>query len=150
MRAREAEDKRRDRALLLRYPSRAVHDQERTTALNQVDEVIKASSKRTTELAEQRKALNAEMEFYVKDPSKAPPALQRRIEENDSSAAVQKGLLPTSIRKRNASTCGLTKSWSNSSSCGRWPAGCLPMRLPAAQARRTHRAATRLPQKTDF
>lgn len=90
VRAREAEDKRRDRALLLRYPSRAVHDQERTTALNQVDEVIKASSKRTTELAEQRKALNAEMEFYVKDPSKAPSALQRRIEENDSSAAVQK------------------------------------------------------------
>lgn len=89
-RAREAEDKRRDRALLLRYPSRAVHEQERSTALNQVDEVIKASSKRTTELAEQRKAIDAELEFYVKDPSKAPSALKRRIEENDSSAAVQK------------------------------------------------------------
>jgi len=89
-RARETEEKRRDRALLLRYPSRAVHDQERSTALNQVDEVIKASSKRTTELAEQRKAINAELEFYVKDPSKAPPALKRRVEENDNSAAVQK------------------------------------------------------------
>ena len=89
-RAREAEDKRRDRALLLRYPSRTVHDQERTTALQQVDEVIKASSKRTIELAEQRKALNSEMEFYAKDPSRAPAALKRRIEENDSSAAVQK------------------------------------------------------------
>ncbi|MFC5520263.1 DUF4124 domain-containing protein [Polaromonas jejuensis] len=89
-RAREAEDKRRDRALLLRYPNRAVHDQERSTALSQVDEVIKASSKRTVELAEQRKAINAELEFYVKDPSKAPPALKRRIEENDNSAAVQK------------------------------------------------------------
>lgn len=89
-RAREAEEKRRDRALLLRYPSRAVHDQERTTALNQVDEVIKASSKRTTELAEQRKAIDTELEFYVKDPSKAPPALKRRVEENSNSAAVQK------------------------------------------------------------
>jgi len=89
-RAREAEDKRRDRALLLRYPSRSVHDQERSTALSQVDEVIKASSKRTVELAEQRQAIQVELEFYVKDPSKAPPALTRRIAENDNSAAVQK------------------------------------------------------------
>ena len=99
-RDREAEDKRRDRALLLRYPSRTVHDQERTTALNQVDEVIKASSKRTTELAEQRKAINAELEFYVKDPSKAPPALKRRVEENDSSAAVQKRFVADQIQEK--------------------------------------------------
>ena len=52
--AREAEDKRRNRALLLRYPNPAVHQQERATALAQIDEVIKASSKRTLELAEQR------------------------------------------------------------------------------------------------
>lgn len=90
VRAREAEEKRRDRALLLRYPSRAVHDQERVTALAQVDEVIKASNKRTLELAEQRKAIQAEFEFYVKDPSKAPPTLKRKLEENDNSSAVQK------------------------------------------------------------
>lgn len=89
-RAREAEDKRRDRALLLRYPSRAVHDQERVTALAQVDEVIKASNKRTAELAEQRKAIQAELEFYAKDPSKVPPSLKRKLEENDHSSAVQK------------------------------------------------------------
>jgi hypothetical protein len=89
-RAREAEDKRRDRALLLRYPSRAVHDQERVTALAQIDEVIKASNKRTTELAEHRKAIQAEFEFYAKDPGKAPPSLKRKLEENDNSSAVQK------------------------------------------------------------
>jgi Domain of unknown function (DUF4124) len=88
--AREAENKRRDRALLLRYPSRTVHDQERATALAQIDEVIKAASKRTVELAEQRDAINLEMEFYAKDPGKAPFALTRRIEENDKSVAVQK------------------------------------------------------------
>ena len=88
--AREAEDKRRDRALLLRYPSRAVHDQERVTALAQVDEVIKASSKRTVELAEQRKGIQAEFEFYAKDPGKAPSSLKRKLEENDNSSAVQK------------------------------------------------------------
>lgn len=88
--AREAEEKRRDRALLLRYPSRAVHEQERVTALAQVDEVIKASNKRTAELAQQRKAIQAEFEFYAKDPGKAPLGLKRKLEENDSSSAVQK------------------------------------------------------------
>ena len=90
VRAREAEEKRRDRALLLRYPSRAVHDQERVAAIGQVDEVIKASSKRTLELAEQRKSIQAEFEFYAKDPGKAPPSLKRKLEENDNSSAVQK------------------------------------------------------------
>jgi hypothetical protein len=89
-RARDVENKRRDRALLLRYPNRAVHDQERATALAQVEEVIKAASKRTGELAEQRKTIDSELEFYLKDPSKAPLALKRRIEENDKSVAVQK------------------------------------------------------------
>jgi Domain of unknown function (DUF4124) len=90
IRAREAEEKRRDRALLLRYPSRPVHDKERAEALGQIDEVIKAASKRTTELAEQRKAINADLEFYKSDPARAPAALKRRLEENDSSVAVQK------------------------------------------------------------
>ncbi|MCZ8257403.1 MAG: DUF4124 domain-containing protein [Polaromonas sp.] len=90
VRAREAEEKRRDRALLLRYPSRTVHDQERVAALAQVDEVIKASHKRTLELAEQRKSIQAEFEFYAKDPSKAPQSLKRKLEENDNSSAVQK------------------------------------------------------------
>ena len=89
-RAREAEEKRRDRALLLRYPSRAVHDKERTEALEQIEVVIKAASKRATELATQRKAIDADLEFYKSDPAKAPPALKRRLEENDSSVAVQK------------------------------------------------------------
>ena len=90
MRAREAEEKRRDRALLLRYPSRAVHDKERAEALDQIDVVIKAASKRTTELAGQRKSIDADFEFYKSDPAKAPASLKRRLEENDSSLAVQK------------------------------------------------------------
>ena len=88
IRAREAEEKRRDRALVQRYPARAVHDQERTAALLQIDEVIKASSKRQRELAEQRKTIASELEFYLKDPSKAPASLKRRLEDNDSSVAV--------------------------------------------------------------
>jgi hypothetical protein len=89
-RALAAEEKRRDRALLLRYPSWQVHDSERSLALAQVDQVSKAASKRELELAEQRKLINIELEFYKKDPSKAPPQLKRRLEENENSVAVQK------------------------------------------------------------
>ncbi|RYX96697.1 MAG: DUF4124 domain-containing protein [Comamonadaceae bacterium] len=90
IRARETEEKRRDRALLLRYPNKASHDKERAIALAQVDEVIKAAAKRTGELADQRKAIDLDLEFYVKDPSRAPASLKRRLEENDSSVALQK------------------------------------------------------------
>ncbi len=91
--ARENENRRRDRALLLRYPSRPVHEQERAKALAQIEEVIQASNKRTEQLAEQRVSIDAEMEFYIKDPKKAPLALKRRIEENDKSVAVQKSFI---------------------------------------------------------
>ena len=90
VRALAQEEKRRDRALLLRYPNRIVHDTERSLALAQIDEVSKAASKRELELAEQRKLINTELEFYKKDLSKAPPPLKRRIEENEGSVAVQK------------------------------------------------------------
>lgn len=86
---RETEERRRDKALLLRYPTPAMHDQERAAALQQIDEVIKASSKRKGELANQRTMLAGELEFYTKDPSKIPASLKRRLEENDSSALVQ-------------------------------------------------------------
>ena len=90
IRALQSDEKRRDRALLSRYPSRQVHDKERELALLQVDGVIQASAKKLLELAEQRSAINSELEFYKKDPAKAPPPLKRRVEENDSSIAVQK------------------------------------------------------------
>ena len=66
-----------------------VHDRERVAALLQIDEVIKASSKRRGELADQRKSLAGELEFYAKDPSRAPASLKRRLEENEGSVAVQ-------------------------------------------------------------
>jgi Domain of unknown function (DUF4124) len=88
--ARQAEEKRKDRALLTRYPSRAVHDKERAETLAQVDDVIRAATKRQGELAAQRTGINTELEFYKKDPSKIPLSLKRQIEDNDNSVAVQK------------------------------------------------------------
>jgi hypothetical protein len=88
--ARAAEEKRKNRALLIRYPSRAAHDKERVETLAQVDDVIKAATKRIGELATQRTDINAELEFYKKDPGKMPLSLKRQIEDNDNSVAVQK------------------------------------------------------------
>jgi hypothetical protein len=88
--AREAEEKKRDRALLTRYPDRAAHDKERAEALVPVEEALKASAKRAQELVEQRKAVNADLEFYKATPGRAPASLKRRLDENDSSVAEQK------------------------------------------------------------
>lgn len=87
---RQGEEKRRDRALLIRYPNKTMHDKERDEALDQIAAVVKAASTRMDELGRQRKAIDAEMEFYAKDPSKAPAYLRRQLEENTQSHAVQK------------------------------------------------------------
>lgn len=88
-RARRAEEKRRDHALVIRYPNRAVHDAERAEALAQVDAVTKAATKRMGELQQQRKVIETEMEFYQKDPSKAPAPLKRQVDENLQSIGIQ-------------------------------------------------------------
>lgn len=89
-RSRSAEEKRRDRALLTRYPNKGVHDQERAEALAQIEAVAKAATIRLTELTRQRVAIDEEMEFYKKDPSKAPAYVRRQLEENTQSQSVQK------------------------------------------------------------
>jgi hypothetical protein len=91
--ARAAEEKRRDRALLIRYPSQSVHDKERAEALSQIDEVIKAVNKREVSLAEQRKEIDTELEFYKGDPNNAPAWLRRKLEDNQKQTQVQKRFL---------------------------------------------------------
>ena len=88
-RARVAEEKRRDRALLIRYPNKETHDRERVASFRQVDEVIAAAQRRIVELTTQRKKLDTEMEFYIKDPSKAPATLRRQVDENTHSMQAQ-------------------------------------------------------------
>ena len=92
-RSRLEEEKKRDRALLLRYPTKAVHDKERLLALASVGDVIAAANKRVGELADQRKHLDAETEFYKSAPSKLPVKLKRQIEENEQQQAAQKRFL---------------------------------------------------------
>lgn len=92
-RARVAEERRRERALLLRYPNQGVHDKERQEALAQVDEVIAAVEKRGEALRVQRQEIDTEMEFYQRDPSKAPAWLKRKLEDNKAEQQAQKRFL---------------------------------------------------------
>ena len=87
--ARQQDEKRRERALLLRYPDRKAHERERNLALAVVDDIIASSQKRTQALMEERVAINTEMEFYLKDPSRAPFALKSRLESNISNQKAQ-------------------------------------------------------------
>ncbi|MDR6534271.1 DUF4124 domain-containing protein [Variovorax soli] len=87
--ARVLEERRRERALLIRYPNPAAHDRERAEALVQIDAVITAARKRLSELAEERRKIDDELEFYAKDVAKAPDSLRRKFDDNSKSMAVQ-------------------------------------------------------------
>lgn len=103
--AKASDEKRRNRALMTRYPSKAVHDKERNEAIVGVENVIKAAKGRIDELSSQQLRLDQEMEFYKKDASKAPAYLRRQVEETQQSMAVQKRFISeqeAEIRRINA------------------------------------------------
>lgn len=87
--ARLNEERRRERALLMRYPNLGTHERERAEAIQQIDTVIDAARKRVTELGKERQSVDDELEFYKKDVSKAPPSLRRKLDDNEQSVAVQ-------------------------------------------------------------
>ncbi len=99
-RARVQEERRRERALMIRYPNQGVHDKERADALSQIDEVIGAVNKREQALLAQRKDIDVEMEFYQGDVSKAPNWLKRKIEDNEKQMLVQKRFLDEQAQEK--------------------------------------------------
>ncbi|MGC4367147.1 DUF4124 domain-containing protein [Hydrogenophaga sp. R2] len=98
--ARIAEERRRERALLLRYPNQAAHDRERAEVLSQIDDVIAAVQRREDNLKAQRKEIETELEFYQADPSKAPAWLKRKQDDNAAQFEVQKRFLDTQLREK--------------------------------------------------
>lgn len=98
--ARLNEEKRRERALLSRYPNEAAHQRERVKALESVDAVEAAVHKRIEELVKLRAALDDEMAFYAKDPAKAPPLLQRKLKDNKSLMDAQQTALKQQTAER--------------------------------------------------
>lgn len=91
--ARINEEKRREKALLIRYPNQAMHDKERAEALSQVDAVMAAVRKRGDELVQERKDIDTELEFYKNDVKLAPSWLRRKIEDNEAQVQIQKRFL---------------------------------------------------------
>ena len=81
---------RRDQVLVNRYPHPSAHEVERKKALAQTQSVIDTAQKRLDELQADRKGLNEEMEFYRKDPAKAPAHVRRGIEDNEQAQHEQR------------------------------------------------------------
>lgn len=87
--ARLGEEKKRNQALLLRYPNEALHQKERAESLRQVMLVKQAAIHRVTELVAERTKLLDEMAFYAKDPKKAPLKLRQQLESTTQALAAQ-------------------------------------------------------------
>jgi hypothetical protein len=77
--ARLDEEKKRDRALLIRYPNEALHQKERAEALAQIALVKQAATVRAAELHLDYDKLQDEMAFYAKDPKRAPTKLRLQL-----------------------------------------------------------------------
>lgn len=98
--ARELEDKRRDRAILARYPNRDAHDKERAQAQARIDTVVLEAEKRIVALYDERKKIDGELEFYQRDPAKAPPALRRQIDFVAQDLQSQRRFIQTQENER--------------------------------------------------
>ncbi|WP_157667425.1 DUF4124 domain-containing protein [Comamonas serinivorans] len=79
-----------ERALLSRYPNRPTFDAARVEALKLPTDAVQAAEQRIAGLMADRKKLDQEMEFYVKDPSRAPAELRRKFDINDSALEAQR------------------------------------------------------------
>ena len=98
--SREAEARRRDRALLTRYPSQRHHDAEREKQLSLIDGAISVIEQRGVELRKQHQAIQEEMEFYRADPSRAPAWLKRRASDNAEHQTSQKQLIADQMAEK--------------------------------------------------
>ncbi len=92
-RQREAEGQQRDRALVLRYPTKAAHDRARADALGQVDLVIGGLSERERSLAARVTDIDRQLAAYANQPDNAPALLRRQRIDAESELAQQRRLL---------------------------------------------------------
>jgi hypothetical protein len=88
-RIRASEEKRRQFALLTRYPTQSEHDKERAAAMARIDASKASANKRLRELDAQRKALDAELEFYRAAPAKMPAKLKHALTELERQTLAQ-------------------------------------------------------------
>ena len=94
------DEKRRERALMLRYPNVAVHNRERNAALATIDDIIGSSSQRSSDLMAEKKMIASEMEFYAKDPAKAPLGLKSRRETHEANSRAQQSFVTSQLLEK--------------------------------------------------
>ncbi|MBS0444717.1 MAG: hypothetical protein JSR59_02090 [Proteobacteria bacterium] len=82
---------RRDRNLLMRFPSEAAHRKAREAALDDARKAVGASEARITALAKERKPLLDEAEFYA--GRQMPIKLKNQIEANEVATEAQRALI---------------------------------------------------------
>jgi hypothetical protein len=84
---------RRDRNLVARYRDEAAHRRAREAALESVRVAMKASEVRLLELANERKPLVEEAEFYR--GKRMPAKLRQALEANDTALEAQRSVAQT-------------------------------------------------------
>lgn len=98
-RTRAAEERRKEQAMLIRYPNPDAHQRARAEALRQAQAVIETGQRREQELEKQRQEILAELEFYQRDPSRAPQWLQQRQIDNQQQITAQRAFLDDQRRE---------------------------------------------------
>ena len=88
LRAAQNDAVRRDRNLMVRYPTEAKHQAAREASLDTVRLAMKATELRVKELAAERKPLLDESEFYKGKP--LPARLKQQLDANDAAVAAQR------------------------------------------------------------
>lgn len=90
-RASQQDAARRERNLVLRYPTRAAHDTARSNAMDDVRQSIGISQRRLATLAQERQALDKEVaELQGKN---LPLRLRQQVNANDAAVQAQKDLV---------------------------------------------------------
>ncbi len=99
-RERQAEEQRRERVLLMRFPTRAVHERERSEALAQIDAEMAVLQRQAQALAHQRQEIDTELEFYRGDLNLAPPWLRRKYDSHAQQVQLQQRFLQEQRQER--------------------------------------------------
>lgn len=99
-RRRQFEERQRQRALAARFPDQASFDRERAAAIATVEEVIATATRRSSELRIEQRRLEAEMEFYAKDPARTPASLRRAMEDNERALQAQDRFIADQTKER--------------------------------------------------
>ncbi len=82
---------RRDRNLILRYPTEGAHNKAREAVLDELRHAVDASELHLKQLQSERKPMSAEAEFYK--GKRAPAKLKTQLEANDAQQQAQKDII---------------------------------------------------------